>query len=542
VRLFADRVRLRDRDFAVDARNADLVARICRRLDGIPLAIELAAARASVLALEQILEKLGDRFRLLTGGDRASPPRRQTLKATLDWSYALLSDDERRVFERLSVFAGGCTLDAAEQVVEGSLEPRSTQSRSEAPCTPWLTSSSILDHLSRLVDKSLVVADRRSGEARYRMLETIREYALERLRESGDEERVRERHAAWFVDFALRAKVEIDGPEQGIWMDRLQAEYDNLRAVLRRAAEGGDWVTVARVGNAVFQFWGTRGYWSEGRETVRAAVESGCELPPPVLAGALYALGALEMRRAEYAQAELHLGQALEIRRRLGDSILAASAMRMLGTIHLRRGDIDRAAALYEESLAIYRAAGDQVRTAWALSGLGLAAMDAGDWDRARARMEESLAISRKVGAARHVASAIHNLAEIMYRTGDLDGAEALAGECLALAIEIDDRQLTNVTHVLLAHVAVDRGELGRAGELFTAALTTSRELGDLLVVALALEGMAAMAVAAGDAPLARARLEEAAALRAAGGFVPSFVEQAAIDACRAAAAGLDTG
>jgi non-specific serine/threonine protein kinase len=391
----------------------------------------------------------------------------------------------------------------------------------------------------RLVDKSLAIVDLRSGEARYRMLETIREYALERLRESGDEERVRECHTAWYLDFAVRAREHIDGPDQAGWMERLQTEYDNLRAVLRRAASSGDWLTVARLGHALFQFWTTRGYWSEGRDTLLPALESGYELPPPVLAGALYTLGCLETRRTEYAAAEVHFERALAIRRELGDPILTASTMRMLGTVYLRKGEVDRATELFEEVLAVYREAGDELRMAWAFSGLGLAAMDVGDLDRARARMEESLALSRKTGGHRHAASALHNLGEIMYRMGDLVRAEQFGSECLELSIELDDRQLTSFTYALLGNVAAGRGDLAYADGLYTKALAMSRELGDTLAVATTLESMAAASLASGDARRALDQLDEAAAMRALCGLAPTATEQVSIEATRSAAAEL---
>jgi non-specific serine/threonine protein kinase len=518
VALFVDGVRLRDRDFAVDERNAGVVARICRRLDGIPLAVELAAARARVLSLDQILERLDDRFRLLTGGDRTSVPRHQTLRATIDWSYAFLSDDERRLFERVAIFAGGFTLEAAEYVAElaDALEP-----------------------LSRLVDKSLAVADLKSDEARYRMLDTIREYALERLRESGDEAHARERHAAWVLDLAERAHAGIDGAEQGVWMARLEADHDNLRAVMQRAAADGDWATCARLGWALVQFWTTRGYWSEGRDALLPAVRSGDEMPEPLLAGALHTLGSVELYRAEYAAAEAHLERALEIRRRLGDTAATAATMRMLGAVLAGAGKLERAGTVLESCLALYREMGDELRIAWALGGLGLAAMDAGDWERARTRIEESLALFRKGGGARQAATALHNLGDIAYHTGDLGRAEELLGECLGLAIELDNRQLTSVTYLLLGYVATDRGDLVRAGELYAKTLAMSRELGDMPAVAGALEGMASAAVAAGDATRALALLDEAAALREMRGLVPPAGERAAIDRCRCAATAL---
>ena len=250
VRLFTDRAEVVLPGFLVTDQNALAVAQVCHRLDGIPLAIELAATRVKVLPVHQIAARLDDRFRLLTGGSRTALPRQQTLRAVMDWSYILLSEKERTLLRRLSVFAGGWTLDAAEAVCSGNR----------------IETVEVLDLLAQLVDRSLVAVDREDAEARYRLLDTVRQYAREKLQDSGEETEVHGRHREWFLDLAERTEPELLGPEQGVWLARLEAEHDNLRAALtwsQQEEEGGE--AGLRLAGALGRFWWMRGHLTEGR-------------------------------------------------------------------------------------------------------------------------------------------------------------------------------------------------------------------------------------------------------------------------------------
>ena len=260
MRLFVDRARQRDTAFGLGSRNARAVADICRRVDGIPLAIELACARIGVLSPEQIAQRLKNSLKLLTGGDRMATPRHQTLKGTLDWSYELLDEPERKLFERLSVFMGGWTLEAAETVGTGD----------------GVEEEDILELLSRLVDKSLVVAEAVEGEARYRMLEPIRQYGLEQLEQRGNADAARRRHAAFFLALAEESEPELRGPQQGEWLERLEMEHDNLRAALSWAlGQEEETELELRLGGALGEFWHLRGYLSEGRRWLQAGLAKG---------------------------------------------------------------------------------------------------------------------------------------------------------------------------------------------------------------------------------------------------------------------------
>ncbi len=242
--------------FRLTQENASALAQVCRRLDGLPLAIELAAARVKVLSVEQIAARLDDSYRLLAGGSRTALPRQQTLQATIDWSHHLLSEKERILFRRLSVFMGGFTLEAAEAVCAGN----------------GIEQDEVLDLLSHLIDKSLVAVAQRSGEARYRLLETIRQYGQDKLQEFGEAANLRRNHCDWYVGLSERAESEILGARQGSWFDRLEVEHDNLRAALGWSLEQKEAETAARMGAAIWRFWLLRGYMSEGRRWLERAL------------------------------------------------------------------------------------------------------------------------------------------------------------------------------------------------------------------------------------------------------------------------------
>lgn len=295
VRLFVDRAVATAPEFAITPKNASAIARICQRLDGIPLAIELAAARVKVLAVDQIAARLDDRFRLLTGGSRIAVPRQQTLRATMDWSYGLLLEKERAVFRQLSVFAGGWALEAAEAVCVGKR----------------IKKHAVLDLLAELVEKSLVEMETQDGEARYRFLETIRQYSWEKLVESKEAAAVRTRHRDWYLALAERAESELHGPQQGVWLERLESEHDNLRAALRwsKTEEGGAeaWL---RLAGALHWFWNIRGHASEGRDWLEGALSTKRDTSASVRARALCGAGILAWRQGDINRASMLLQEA----------------------------------------------------------------------------------------------------------------------------------------------------------------------------------------------------------------------------------------
>jgi tetratricopeptide (TPR) repeat protein len=383
---------------------SDDIAELCRRLDDLPLAVELAAARTSVLSPAQILERLGQRLDLLKGG-RDAEARQQTLRATIEWSYELLGEEERRLFARLSVFAGGCTLEAAAAVTDADL-----------------------DTLQSLVDKSLV----RHTEERFWMLEAIREFALERLEEAGGAEELRLRYSAYFLELGELAKPELRGARSSTWLDRLQAEHDNIRAALGEALEHGRADVALRLGGAIWQFWYTRGYWSEGRRWLDAALSADRENDPQLRADALVGAGMLALW-----QGDVERGSAV------ADELLADAAeagsgdFLFAGLVADERGYLDCAEQLYEESARLAREEGNSALLGMAVNNLGTVAINRGEYERALQLFEESLAIGREQQDQDRLARAFMNLGLTTLALGDVQRARALLRDSLVAAREI---------------------------------------------------------------------------------------------------------
>jgi predicted ATPase/serine/threonine protein kinase/Tfp pilus assembly protein PilF len=489
VRLFVERSRLAAPQFAVTEKNAGQLAELCRRLDGIPLAVELAAARARMLSVEQILERLDDRFRILTGGGRTAPARHHTLRATMDWSHALLEDAERILFRRLSVFVAGWSLEAAEKV---------TRSLSTHDEFPGAESDHLIETLTRLVDRSLVVVDK-GDEVRFRMLETIRQYALERLRASGEERAVRDAHRDWCVTLAETESRNLRSDAESAWLARLETEHDNLRAALVwSAGDGWNPEALARTAAGLGWFWSTRGHWSESRRWFDAALSSETAIPKPVFAKLLYWSAILDMNTGDIDRAKARLEACLPLWRELDDRQRTATTLYKLGEILASRGDYEAAIPLQEESLAISEALGDRRGVAYTVSLLGLIAMDRGDFDEAIRRYETCLGICRAIDDMRGVAGTLHNLGEIAGRRGDLDRAESLLAESLAVAREFGYKHVAAASMQVLGNVANDRGQPARALEYFDDAMILNRSLGNRVGVAYVLEGIACSAAALG--------------------------------------------
>ncbi|MGH2397248.1 MAG: ATP-binding protein, partial [bacterium] len=316
VQLFVERAVLGQHRFALTDRNAQSVAQIVARLDGIPLAIELAAAKVKLLSTAQIAERLNDRFGLLAGGSRTALGRQQTLRAMIDWSYELLSESERLLLRRLSVFAGGFTLEAAEAIVAGVEIAR----------------HDFLDLLGRLVDKSLVIVDPAHGSRRYRLLDTMREYAKERLTAAGEVGPLRNAHRDWYLAFAQKAESSLDEPNQ-IWLNRLEADHDNLRAAIEYSLATDDAEGALRLGTALWRFWHVRGHWTEGRQRLEAAISAATRAQPSLRARALHAAGMLAQRQGDYERATTLSEESLTLQQTLGDAHGIATSLTTLGNI-----------------------------------------------------------------------------------------------------------------------------------------------------------------------------------------------------------------
>ncbi len=437
VRLFVERARFRQPAFELTRENARAVLDICRRLEGIPLAIELAAARVPTLSLEQIAARLDNSLGLLTGGGRLTAPRHKTLRGVFEWSHELLGEAERGLFAKLSVFAGGWELAAAEAV--GAAHEREREE--------------ILDLLSHLVDKSLVLAEPGGGgTVRYRLLEPVRQYASERLEASREAETIRRRHALYFLALAERAEPELRGPSQVEWLDRLEANYADLRATF-------DWLLdnepelALRLAVALTRFWWIRGYMVEGRRQLEAVLS----------------------------------------RSELADPWLRARALHNAGITADAQGDKEWAFTFFELALGLFRQLGDRAKIASSLNSLGAVSRSVGDLVRARAFLEESLAIRRELGESAFICSTLGNLAQVERDCADRGRAQSLLEESLALNTEIGNEEGIAVSLIALGRVAWERGEHARARKMIEKGLLPARRVGDRELIAEGLEVLAAI-------------------------------------------------
>jgi predicted ATPase/DNA-binding SARP family transcriptional activator len=478
VRLFCDRAALARPGFTLTAQNAAAVSDICRRLDGIPLAIELAAARISALTVTQLAARLGDRFRLLTGGDRAGLPRHRTLQAAIEWSHDLLSQAEQICFRRMAVFAGGATIDAAEAVCPD----------------PALPPETILETVTALVDRSLLTTEERFGSMRYGMLESVHEYALGRLAAASEAEELRRRHLRWLLGFTGQA--DLAGPDQAAWLDLLAAEVGNVRAGLEWSlGPARDPVSALALAGAMAPFWMVRGPAALGRWALDAALEAaGPGADQRLRAIALDGAGQLASIQADQAAQWAYQQESLSIWRELGDGSRVASCLSDLGSVAHFRGEYPAAQALYTEALELAERASDAQQMGQALSGLGRLALHQGDLDQASKYYAESLARFRDTGDLRRATLILGNLGVVAINLGDLELARRRLSEHLDNARQLGDRKLTAGALTNLGLVAHRAGDLDRAATLHQQALELIRQLGDrrLAVVALGNLGLVA--------------------------------------------------
>jgi non-specific serine/threonine protein kinase len=491
VQLFVDRAQLVQPAFSVTADNAAAVADVCRRLDGMPLAIELAAARTRAMPVEKLRERLDDIFRLLTGGSRTQLPRHQTLDATIAWSYDLLTETERTLFRRLSVFAGGWTLAAAEAVCADSGPPGTVGQLGPeavgAVANPGLKiqHSEVLDLLTALVDKSLVQYEEQGGEARYRLLETVRQYALDRLLEAGEGEAVREQHGAFCLQLAEAARAAAGAGTGAEAFERLEPEHDNLRAAMAWF-DGRTAARMLRLAGALGEFWVERRYGNEGRQWLeRALAGTRCAAPPAERARALTAAGRLATHERDSSAARNRLEESIALYRRLGDTRgLVEALTHRSQALYLCEGNAAAARGVQEEAVARARALGDPRLLASALRMLGFVM---GEHETARVVLEESLALARQVGDRRLVVLSLGRLGEILQKLGE----EAKAREFLEESVELARAatmkvQLCNALF-LLASVLSQQGDPDRAKPLREECLLLARELRSPLLVARAM-------------------------------------------------------
>jgi len=495
IRLFIDRALTALPTFALTPQNANAVAQICFRLDGIPLAIELAAARVKMLSPEQIADRLTDRFRLLTGGSRTVLPRQQTLRATMDWSYNLLSPSEHVVLRRLSVFVGGWLLDSAEAVVADSPE-------SEQP----IKAEDVLDLLTQLVNKSLVIAEQCPDEVRYRLLETIRQYAREKLLEASEVEVVRARHLNYFTALAEHAEPQLAGPQQVQWLERLEAELDNLRAALDWALEGN--VTEGlRLASALTRFWDAHNYTHEGGEWLTQLLQRPEALiNVSVRARALAFQSLLLGMPGKKSVAQSAAESALALYRSLGDKWGEAYCLMLCGASWSMEGDIILGRSLLEQSIAIFESLDDKLRLAEALNWLS---MDHRESQSAREVLQRSLQLNRQLGHVAGIASDLVGLAQQYYWDGDYESGEHWLAEALTLQQELGSQAGQAWVYENYGNLMFRRGDYARAQEFYAQSAALSEGVGHVHGILWAQTNLAYIALRTGQLEQARSMFAE---------------------------------
>jgi len=479
-RLFVARAQAVLPTFTVSSTEAAAIVQICRRLDGIPLALELAAARLRSLSTTQIAARLDDRFRLLTQGDRAALPRQQTLRALIDWSYEPLSEPERLLFHRLCIFTGGWTLEACEQVCAGE----------------GLAEEDILDLLTLLVEKSVVIPETQGSERRYHMLETLRQYAAEKLEAEGATRRTAERHRAWCVVLAERAESHLRGPEQRVWLDVLEAELENLRSALH--LWGGESERL-RIAAALGGFWYICGYLREGRAWLKRALSEDPEASPAVRSKALKALGDLCWAMADFQEAWALHQENLTLQQARGDTQGVAYTLLSMGLTLYHQGENARACVYYDQSLALIRQLDDRRALGTILTNLAIAQKDRGEYEAAQRALEEGAILLREQGNLRGLAGNLHSQALIAKRRGDYAAAKARLREAQALYLEVQDRHGVASTHHTLGEVAYYEGDYAGARALYDKAMPVFEEMGAKRYIAGTLCNLGELACVQGD-------------------------------------------
>ena len=481
VALFLARAVATKPDFELTRDNAAAVAEICARLDGLPLAIELAAARIKLLSPTAMRARLESRLQLLTGGARDLPERQQTLRAAMDWSYGLLEKPEQRFFRRLSVFVPGCTLEAAEAVCDASRD----------------LGLDVLEGMASMVDKSLVhPVDPVHGESRYRMLETIREYALEHMTASGEEASTRRAHAAYFLVLAEEGtSVSTDAETE--WLDRLESERENLRAALEYLIRAGDAEWGLRLGGALFRFWEAREHLSEGRDRLAKLLElPEGKGPTRARARALFAAGVLADEQGDDAASRSLLEESLAIARELQNPGDQAVALNALAIVTRDRGDLQMARMLFEQSVSLWRELEDPRGVARSLSNLANLVKLQGDYARARSLYEECQSLFRELGDRNGMAWSVNHQGDVAREQGDAPGARSLCERSLASFRELGDQWGIAASLADLGNLARDQRDFVRAQALHEESMRIFQELGHKRGIARLLEAFAGAAIA----------------------------------------------
>lgn len=540
IQLFVERAQERQKGFELTQGNALAVAQVCFQLEGVPLAIELAAARVHAMTVEQIAARLNDHLSLLTTGNRAALARQQTLRTTLEWSYHLLTEPERLLLQRLSVFVGGWTLEAAEAICAGE----------------GIAAREVLDLLTTLVNKSLVMfieqeSERQTTGARYRLLEMVRQYAAEQLQADGKTERFKTRHLEWCCDRVQEAELGLKGPDQKLWLLHMDVEHDNLRAAITwEPQDTNSKEMVLRLAGFMWRYWFLRGHFTEGRRYLGRVIQrAGDQFAPGLLARALSGAGSLAFAQGDYAAARGLNLQSLELKRQLDDPSKIAGSLDSLGHIAHVEGDYALAQAYYEQSVSLYQESGNRFATAAVLNNLAQNMMQLGNLIYARQLLTESLAIDRELGNRIGMAASLDSLGIVAegqgnyeealgfqeesirlwrelknprgllyalstkaythYSLEDYDAVRRLQSESLELSREIGDRRGEAWSLNRIGEAEIAQREYASGHAKIEKSLSLMRELGDRRGIAIALRGLGHAAYAQGDNVLAQSFFQE---------------------------------
>jgi non-specific serine/threonine protein kinase len=462
-RLFVERAAAVKPAFALTEENAASVAQVCYRLDGIPLAIELAAARTKVLSVEQITNRLDNSFGLLSAGSRTAMPRQRTLHATMDWSHELLPNKEQILFRRLAVFAGGFTLEAVETICAGE----------------ELERDDVLELLSHLVDKSLVLVAEQGREARYRLLETVRQYGREKLEESGERGKLLDRHAGYYLALAEEAEPELKGARQVAWLERFEREHVNLRAAISWSLERGDLQGAARLGWALWLFWWIHGHFAEGRRWMEEVLSGGgkAAMPAYARAQALFVAGTMACGQGDERSAEPLLEESVALFRKLGDGRGVAYALGSAAVLAITQERYELGIVYSEEATDLFLEVGDKWGAAPMLGCSAVGWLNLGDYGRAKSLSERGLALCRETGDKHGTSIALCTLAGVAQAERDYERARDLFEEGLAVSAELGNE--ADIVHCLegLASIAAAEGKIERSARLWGAAEELLKEI-----------------------------------------------------------------
>jgi len=496
VRLFIERALAVNSHFRVNNENAPALAQICFQLDGIPLAIELAAVRIKVLSLNNICERLDNRFKLLTGGKRTSLPRQQTLKALFDWSYDLLSDHEKILWSRLSVFSSGWTLEASEEICSDE----------------EIVKDEMLDLLDYLLEKSVIIYDTHSN--RYKILETIKQYGEEKLKEANESDKILSNHLNYFMKFSESAAPKLKGNEINIWLERLEAEHTNLLSAIEWAAKVNETEKCVRLVLAMGNFWKIRSHYSTGIHILEKTISNIKEISKPSLGKLLLIFGTIYERQGELEKSKKAIEESLIIFRELKDKTYIASTLNILGNLALDRGDYEEARKFYNESLALRRELNDKRGIANCLMNLGITECDTGNYEQAQKFYEESLALNRMIEDKIGIASCLNNLGNVAYYREDHEKSDKYNIESMNLKREMGDKAGIASSLDNLADSASSRGDYEVARKYNEESLALSKEIGDKRGIATSLYHLGENNFELGNYELARKLGQESLNLR----------------------------